>query len=120
MIALHLQGRSYKEIAEIVGRRPSTVAAVLRNPASQDIIERACNEHDGNLKALLPLTALVVKRGLLDPDVEVGLKATDQLYRMLGRYREQEKASQSAEDVIRRIITLRNGDQEVTIAEERR
>jgi hypothetical protein len=120
MISLFMQGYSYKQIAMQLGCRPETVGAVIRNPAARAILDRAYAEHEQTLKALVPLTTGVLRRGLLDPDVEVGLKATDQLYKMLGKYKAAETSGASAEDVIRRIITMRNGDQEVTIAEERR
>jgi hypothetical protein len=120
MIALYLQGHSYQEIGVALQRNPNTVGAVIRNPASQAIIEKAFAECDNNLKALTPLATEAIRESLRDEDNKVKLQAVDRLYRALGKYRDNPDADTTAEDVVRRIITHRHGDSEVVIAEERR
>lgn len=120
MIALHLQGCTPDEISEDSGRRVSTVKAVLRNPTSQVLIQRAYEESDDSLKNLVPLSHFAIRSGLMDNDNRVKLQAVDRLYRALGKYRDSPEGETSAEDVVRRIIRIRHGDMEIAVGEEKR
>ena len=120
MIALHLRGYNHTEIARALGCHPATVGAVLRNPAAQALLERAFREYDESLKALVPLAIDAMRDGLLSPEARVQGMFVDKLFKVLGKYKDETDAEYTAEDVVQRIIKMRNGDQEITFAEQRR
>lgn len=119
MLALHLQGYSNIEIAASLECNPQTVGAIIRNPTSKILLERAYEEYQDRLKALIPLQVAAIRDGLIDNDPRVKLQAVDRhqsAMKEMGRG----QGEVTAEDVIRRIIRIRNGEQEIVIAEERR
>ena len=121
MIALYLQGYTYAEIASALGLKSSaTVGVVITNPTTRGLLDEAFREHDDHLRALVPLARDAIRDGLKDPDAKTRLGAVDRLFRAVGKYRDNPDDHMGAEDVVKRIIQVRHGDAEVTIAEERR
>ena len=77
---------------------------------------------DQELRSLYPLGIDAIRRGLNSPDIKIALRAADQLFRALGKYRNDgdHKESESAEDVIARILKRVEGDPSVQSIEDRR
>ena len=120
MIGLYLQGETYSEIAASLRCHPATVGAVMRNPTTEKLLERAYSECDERLKALAPLAVRAIRDSLKDPDNKVKLQGVDRLFKATGRFRDDPMGRESAEDVVREIIKIRHRDgSEVTIAKER-
>ena len=118
MIALYLQGYNYNEIARALGCNPVTVGAVIRNPTVRGVLERAYSEYDHQLKALVPLGIDAIRDCLLSGEERVRLQAVDRLFGAIEQSDKKRSTDTTAEDVIRRIISVRHGDSEVTVADE--
>jgi len=124
VVGLHLQGLSNIQIAAALGLSAGSVSCILNNPTCQEILERAFRECDRELRALYPSVVGRI-REILDAGSDGdALGAIDRFAKLTGRYREAEEKQATAEDVVRRILKVRqeNTDgsvQEVTVAEER-
>lgn len=121
MIALHIQGYTAAEIARALDCHPGTVGVVLRNPTVQPILEMVYADYERELKALFPLGIRALRTGLLSTNDRIALSASDQLFRVQGRYTPDKAGERDATDTVREIIRLRHeaSGTDITIARER-
>ena len=119
IIAYHLNGLTNAEIATILGYADTYVSVVLNDPMVQSVLARCYEDQELELRGLMPKAVDAIRTGLSNSDDKVKLKASDQYWRVRGRYKEAEKKEETAEDVIRRFLHIRsNGPIDVTIGEE--
>jgi hypothetical protein len=118
MVALHLQGYSTNEIAHSLGKHPGTVGAVLRNPTTLALLESVYEDYERELRALFPLGIKALRRGLLSESERIALTASDQLWRVHGRYKHSEEGERDASDTVQELIRLRHeaSGTDITIA----
>lgn len=104
IIAFHLQGWSNRDIAHQMNMDEIAVGRVLRDPLSQNLINRYMEMTDDELRALMPKTVASLRRGLEHPDIHVQMKAADKVLKTQGKYNEKEGGRETAEDVIARAL----------------
>lgn len=106
MIEMHLAGLKNTEIAEAFSIAPCRVSIILRNPTVEAYLHELREAADQELKNLLPAAVGILRRALDDPDPKVALRATDEIFRVLGKYREEMAPQETAEDVIARALAI--------------
>lgn len=106
ILLLHLMGLSSVEITIHTGFSAGHISRVIRDPLSQPYIEAHLAKTNDELEAMFGLAVDAVRRGLNSDSEKTALAAADRFFRVTGRYGEQEKSAESAEDVIKRALQV--------------
>lgn len=110
VIALHLMGKSNAAIERALGRSSGYVSGVLNNPTVQPVLERCYRDYEREMRALFPLTVEAIRGALERGETPERLRAADLWHKIHGTYDKQKDTSQTAEDVIERILEQVNSD----------
>ena len=107
-IHLHLQGSRLKQIAERTNLSPWWISRILKSELARKAVAEYQESMDVEFMAQYGRAVEAVKSGLSDPDVTVRLQAVDRWLKTqekrLGR---REARTETAEDVVKRLMELR-------------
>ncbi len=106
-IHLHLQGFRLNEISERTDLSPWWICKFLKTEPARKLIAEYTEIFDQEFRAQYTESIRAVREGLLDPDPNVRLKAADIYLKAHGKYREDGKSKDTAEDVVQRIMEMR-------------
>lgn len=129
LLELHLRGLNNRQICTLlesrgIKRTEAWISQILNYGPLREIADKYLKTKENELNALTDLGVDAVRRGLMDPDARVSLKASDQLWKIQGRYKQGAPPVESAEDVVKRIIQMqldkKGQPNRVTITEEHR
>lgn len=121
VILMHLEGYDGSEIANEVKLAPGTVYSILNNTQSQNIINQYFEFADQEFKALHKLSIKAVRDNLIHGDLDQRLRAADKFMKAQGKYDSNKEKSDTAEDVVKRIMEMRKADGSVVkVTEETR
>ncbi len=84
IVALHVQGRAIKKIAEEVGLAYISVWRVINDPLAKQLIDEFYESFDADFKVLKPLAIEAVREGLEDGDTKTKLSAVDRYAKLAG------------------------------------
>ncbi len=109
LIALCLQGYSGNEMAVILDYTVSRVSFIRNDPLVVEAIEKFLADADQQLAQLLPKAVNVLSKAMDSADLNHALKASDQLFKTQGKFKEmgEKKQTTTAEDVARQIIRVK-------------
>lgn len=103
IIQRHLEGRSGKDIASEFGCTQITVSRVLWDPLAQEIIQRALEDANQEINALVPLAVDAVRTALDHESLSTRLRGVDKLAK-LKEMQGVKDNTRSAEDLIAEIL----------------
>lgn len=107
IIKLHLLGKKQVEIAKQLNRDQAYISLILNDPLAQAEIERTNKDLDDEFRALYSDAIDAIRKGLNHENPDVRLRAADKYLKAHGKYQpEKEVSSDTAEDVIQRILNL--------------
>lgn len=119
VIALHLQGHSHNEIAFTLQMHPATVARILRNPTSRQVISAALDTYEQEISALFPQALEALREVVRQGQHKDKLAAAKTILELNGKF-ETRKTGDSAEDVVRRVMEIHtDGPATIRVGEER-
>lgn len=84
IIGLHLNGKSSKHIADVVGCSVAAVNSVIRDPLAQEVITYYYEGVESELKALFPAVVDTVRDALADNAIGTRLKGVDRFAKLTG------------------------------------
>lgn len=107
VIELHLRGASGAEVASATGMTQATISRILADPLAQEILSAASAARDREFEALYGMHLEALRDGFTSGDVRDKLRAASVYGReRIERAKSDAGASESAEDVIARILQL--------------
>jgi hypothetical protein len=105
IIGMHLEGLSLERIARECLVTVSTASRIINDPLAQDIIKKVFSNREGEIQSLGGKALDAVRAGLDEGQtVGVRLKAVGAYTKMREAMLPKDKGSESAEDVIARIL----------------
>jgi len=107
VLMLHMNSIPPGEIAEITGYNRNHVTWITRQPISKAVIKARYEELDDEFKSLYYSAIEAIRDGLTSANIETKLKAADKYLRAHGKYGTVAEASETAEDVVKRILELK-------------
>jgi hypothetical protein len=108
VVALHVEGLSYAEIAHVTGLAPVTIGAIIRNPTIKSVLTRIYAEYDELIKGLKPLVYEALRDTLRNGSRESKLKAIDRWGKITGEFKDEVDAGQTAEEVVKMLLRARH------------
>lgn len=106
IIALHLCGTPYTEIAKMLNYSYSMVVHTIRDPLARQLIQEHQETTLMELQALIPEAVDAVREGLRSEDEKVRLVAVDKLRGLLGDMEVRQKPEEN-EDAEQLILEVR-------------
>lgn len=107
VIRLHLEGLPNRRVAQQLGMTDSQVSLILSDPLTRPILARASEQWDLEFDALYGLHLDALREGLQSGDVRDRIRAASVYGReRLERRKQDTGGSESAEDVIARMLQL--------------
>ena len=103
IIALHLQGLNFKQVAESIGVSPARASRVIKSAPAARIYDEIAGLHRLQLAALAGPAIEAILHNLKNPNGTIALKAADMILQTQGLYKEAQKADNTAEGVIQRM-----------------
>ena len=120
VIAFHLMGESCSSIDQVLGRSGGYAANVLRNPTVKSVLEKAYEQFDIELKALVPIGIAALRRNMACGNNAVEVRATEVAFKANQMFEKDQSAVIGAEEVIERIMEQISADGTKTTYKERR
>lgn len=109
LIGAHLEGLSLEQIAHANHLTIATVSRVLNDPLAQAMLKRVYTSREGEIQALGGKAVDVVRRGLdKEQPIGVQLRAVDRYTKLRETMLPKDKLSDTAEDVIARMLERGN------------
>ena len=108
VVALHIEGLSYNEIAKLTGLAPATVGVIIRNPTIKPILERIYAEYDDLIRGLKPLVYEAMRDTLRNGSRADKLKAIDRWGKITGEFKDEGNVGQTAEEVVKMLLHARH------------
>lgn len=106
IVAMHLQGMANVEIGEVIDMSAGWVGRVLQDPLVQELVKGFMQGVDAELEGLYPLAVDALRKGLQSEETGTRLKTVDRFVKMSQRFRGDNAAGTSAEDVIKKALEL--------------
>jgi hypothetical protein len=104
VVALHLSGETNVEIESSLNMCHGFAGSVLRRDNVKQVLNRAYEDYDTELKALTPKAIDAYRRNLECGDPAVEVRAAREVLLVNGKYNESEDRRLTAEDVIERVM----------------
>jgi hypothetical protein len=93
-----------------------TVSRTLNDPLAQELMKEFSEGIDHEMEGLMALGVDAIRNALQDNDKKISLKASDQLFRAMGKYNHTQddpnKVKDTAEDVIARVLNVMENQSE--------
>jgi predicted transcriptional regulator len=116
IIACHQRGYSNRDIAHLMDITEITVSRTLNDPLAQELMKEFSEGIDHEMEGLMALGVDAIRNALQDNDKKISLKASDQLFRAMGKYNHTQddpnKVKDTAEDVIARVLNVMENQSE--------
>ena len=103
IIALHLQGLNFQQVAKSIGISPARASRVIKSAPAARIYDEIAGLHRLQLAALAGPAIEAILHNLGNPNGTIALKAADMILQTQGLYKEAQKADNTAEGVIQRM-----------------
>lgn len=104
IIALHAQAMPREQIGEYCGCTPEYVSMIVATPIAKEYMRDLTRYMDSRLEAMYGRTVQVIEDGLNGSATDTQLKAARLQLEVTGKLKNDEKDSQSAEDVVSALL----------------
>lgn len=102
-IALHLAGHPGVEVDALLKKSNGWSSGLFRQPKIRAILERAYEDYDGELKALIPNAIESLRRNVECGDPAVEVRASSEVLKLNNKYDSPEGTTATAEDVVEQL-----------------
>lgn len=106
VLALHLAGKTVKEIEALTKYRPSTIYKILKLPNVEALRQQLLDHTSKEFEALYDKTVDAIRCGLDSMDPKIRLEAADKWLKAHGKYGKSEgtQVNITAEDIVMNIL----------------
>ncbi len=118
IMALWLAGYNLNEISQTLDCAYATVHRVLNDETVQHHLGQVSEKTDGEIRDLIPRSIQVLRDALNNEDPKFALRAAENVLKMNGKFNDKAEESESAEDVVQRILQVESeGPVKITYGE---
>ena len=112
VLALHLSGKTVKEIEKLTSYKSPTIYKILAMPNVNYLRQQLLNHTAKEFEALFGKTVQVIRDGLKSRDMKIALDAADKWLKAHGKYQKSEgtQINITAEDIVMNILNQRTPD----------
>lgn len=105
IINAYAQGYKRKDIATALGVTPVTVTNTIKDPLVIPILQQSFAYAEQEIDSLLPLAIEGVRSNLKEGDLDQKRRAAETVFKVRGMYDKKADPSDTAEDVMQRVLT---------------